>query len=330
MLLALLAGLGCSKLGAQEHADSSNLRSAASPSDEVAPAGRPPAPATGASAAPPLASATGSADPAGADVIGRTRRFPKEFQVTAMRGVAPRGPSNGNTIQSFRAAHEKGVRYVEVDLFMTRDGALVSAHEPAVEGCGIIPNMAAETLLNCAMPHGFRVASLSQILSIPFAGIFLDLKETKQAEAAPRVVQAAAQAVVAAKREQDVVLMTYNAPEAVVRIVRENGLRAGMKGYPSSPADTEQLVRQAAAAGFEMICVKAKYVTPELIRKSAELGVWHLPWSIAAHTLPHWQALAQAGAGGLIVLHYELVRKEVAPHWTPLSQPTAGAPPASN
>ena len=235
--------------------------------------------------------------------------------MTAMRGVAPGGPSNGNTIQSFRTANEKGVRYVEVDVFTTKDGVLVSAHEAGIEHCGVIQNMRSETLLNCTMPHGFRVASLQQILAFPFSGIFVDLKETKHEEAAESVVRIAAKAVIEAGRQKDVVLMMYTAPESVVRMVHEQGIRAGLKGYPASSEDTLEIVRKAAAAHFEMVCVKAMYVTPELVRESAKLGVWHLPWSIAAHTAQHWQELAAAGAGGLIVLHFDKAQKEILPHW---------------
>ena len=75
------------------------------------------------------------------------------------------------------------------------------------------------------------------------------------------------------------------------------------------------LVHQASALGLEMVCVKAAQLTPELVRDSMDLGVWHLPWSVDRGALPHWTALAEAGVGGLIVLHYAAARDLVAPHW---------------
>jgi hypothetical protein len=64
-----------------------------------------------------------------------------------------------------------------------------------------------------------------------------------------------------------------------------------------------------------MLSVNTDYVTTELLADSARQGVWHLPWSTDPRNVAHWRSLAEAGAGGLIVLHYELTQKDIAPHW---------------
>ena len=268
---------------------------------------------------PPAAMARPQAKPG-----PRAPRFPTEFQVTTMQGVSVNPVLKGNTINALRLAHQQGVRYVEVDLFTSEDGVLVTTHEPGIRGCGDVRKMAAAAALQCRLPGQLRVASLAQVLEIPFAGIYLDLKETKQLEAAEPTVRRAAQAVVEAKRQADVVLMVYQAPDSVVQTIRAHGLRAGMKGYPEHARDTMKLARQAAAAGFEMVCVKAKYVTPELVAESAKLGVWHLPWSVTRRPA-HWRALAEAGVGGMIVQQYQWVRDHVAPHWMDVRKPRAPA-----
>jgi glycerophosphoryl diester phosphodiesterase len=270
-------------------------------------------------AAAPGAPST-SGRPAGAAARAPTKpgprapRFPTEFQVTTMQGVSFDPMIKGNTLNGLRAAHAQGVRYVEVDLFTTADEVLVTAHEPGIRDCGDVRKMKAAAVSRCRLPGRLQVATLAEVLALPFAGIYLDLKETKQLEAAAPTVRRAAQAVVQARRQDDAVLMVYQAPDDVVQTIRTHGLRAGMKGYPEHARDTLKLVRRAAAVGFEMVCVKARHVTPELVRESHKLGVWHLPWSVSRNQ-PHWQALAQAGIGGMIVQQYRWVRDHIAPYW---------------
>jgi len=232
-----------------------------------------------------------------------------------MRGTSHLPAIRGNTVQALRAAHRQGIAHVEVDLYLTRDDVLLTTHEPGVAGCGDVRAMNSAPVLGCRAKGGLRVATLGEVLEIPFESIYLDLKETKRLERAERAVRAAARAIVAAGREDDAVMMVYQAPEPVLRIIRRHSLRAGLKGYPTSRQEAELVVHQASALGLEMACLKAQQLTAELVRDSIDLGVWHLPWSVNPDELPHWRQLAEAGAGGLIVLHYAAARDQVAPHW---------------
>jgi glycerophosphoryl diester phosphodiesterase len=245
----------------------------------------------------------------------RSPGYPQEFQVTSMRGTSHVPAIRGNTVQALRAAHRQGIKHVEVDLYQTLDGVLVTTHEPGVKRCGDVRAMNSAPALGCRGKGGLRVATLSEVLQIPFESIYLDLKETKRLERAERAVRAAAEAIVAADRADDAVMMVYQAPSPVLRIIRRHSLRAGLKGYPLTEQDAELLVHQASALGLEMACLKAEHLTAALVRDSIDLGVWHLPWSVNRAELPHWRELAEAGAGGLIVLHYAAARERVAPHW---------------
>jgi glycerophosphoryl diester phosphodiesterase len=327
-LSLLCFGLGCSKLLSGATGESRQAPGAPARAADASVA----APEASERSALPNAPPDGSAARTSGEPAPRPRapRFPTEFQVVTMQGSSYRPSIRGNTLESLRAAHAQGVRYVEVDLFATVDDVLVTSHEAGIRECGDVRTMTSERVLACRLEHNLRVASLPQVLELPFAGIYLDLKETKEPEAAPRVVRIAAQAIVEAGREADVVVMVYSTPDQVLQTLRQHGLRAGMKGYPRNPDDTAELVRQAARVGFELVCVKSVYVTPELVGRAAELGVWLLPWSIDAGKLAHWQALAQAGIGGMIVLQYEVARKRVAPHWvSPTHFGRAEHPPAA-
>jgi len=262
----------------------------------------------------PVASA---AAPARDAALDRRARFPSEFLLTSMRGTSHSPYLEGNTRESIQAAVREGIRYLEVDVVLTRDDTLITAHQAYVKGCGTINTMFASQALGCKLPGGLRLATLETILKQPFETLFLDLKDTREpdAERGRRAVERAARAVVTSQRQADVVLMLYDTPPESVKPIHADHLRAGIKGYPKSVEETERMVARAAELGFELVSVNTDYVTPELVAASTQKGVWHLPWSTDPASVAHWRALAQAGAGGLIVLNYELAQTQVAPHW---------------
>ena len=247
----------------------------------------------------------------------KTDHFPRQFQVTSMRGTSHTPYLEGNTLDSIQAAARQGIDYIEVDLVLTRDESLVTAHQAYVKGCGTINRMQLNEVRGCKLPGGLRVATLEAVLALPFKGVFLDFKDTREADPirAQRSVERAALAVVERQRQQGTVLMLYDTPAASVRPVTQHQLRAGIKGYPKSVEEAREMANRAAELGFEMLSVNTDYVTTELLADSARQGVWHLPWSTDPKSAPHWRALAEGGAGGLIVLQYDLARKDIAPHW---------------
>ena len=257
------------------------------------------------------------AAPAPDAAADRRTRFPSEFLVTSMRGTSHAPYLEGNTRDAIQAAAREGIRYVEIDFVLTREDSLVTAHQTYVKGCGNINTMLVSQALGCKLPGGLRLATLETVLKTPFQGVFLDLKDTRDPNPARarHAVERAASAVVASQRTGNVVLMLYDTPPDSVKPIRDHHLRAGIKGYPKSVEDTARMVDRAAELGFELVSVNTEYVTPELVASSTQKGVWHLPWSTDPQSVEHWRALAAAGAGGLIALHYELASKQVAPHW---------------
>ncbi len=234
-----------------------------------------------------------------------------------MRGTSHAPYLEGNTKEAIQAAVREGIRYLEVDFVLTRDDSLVTAHQSYVKGCGNLNTMLESQALGCRLHGGLRLATLEKVLALPFKGLFLDLKDTREPDPARarRAMERAARAVLASQRTRDVVLMLYETPPDTVEALLAQGLRAGIKGYPKSIEDTERMVARAAELGLEMVSVNTEYVTPALLAQSTRKGIWHLPWSTDPARAGHWRALAAAGAGGLIALNYELATKQVAPHW---------------
>jgi len=271
-----------------------------------------------ASAATPTPSASAQAPPRPPRLV----HYPQEFQVVSLRGSAVNPFLSGNSVESLQLAAREGVRFVEVDFQLTADDVLVSSHEKDIDKCGTVMTLPSEVVRKCVLPGGRHVATLEQLLALPFEAIYLDLKDGRYRDVAraQRAATVAAKSVASAGRQKDVVLMMYHFPEQTLSLLRRLGLRGGGKGYPKTEEDAEQLVEKTARAGLEMVCVNAEFVSPELVRRSAKLGVWHLPWSTDADSIEHWKALASAGAAGMVVLGYELAEEQVAPRWSALSQ----------
>ena len=267
--------------------------------------------------AEPAPAATASAQPRRHLV-----HYPAEFQVVSLRGSAVNPFLSGNSHESLQLASQEGVRFVEVDFQLTADDVLVSSHEKDIDGCGTVMTLPSEVVRKCVLPGGRHVATLEELLKLPFEAIYLDLKDGRyrDVDRAHRAATIAGEAVAAAGRQKQVVLMMYHFPERTLRLIRRLGLRGGGKGYPKSEEEAEQLVKRTARAGLEMVCMNAEFVSPALVRESAKAGIWHLPWSTDADSIEHWKQLAAAGAGGIVVLGYRLAKEQVAPEWSPVAR----------
>lgn len=252
-----------------------------------------------------------------AEAAASPARFPSEFQLTSMQGTAYRPHVPGNTREGIDAALEQGIRFVEVDLRLTRDGELVTTHGRGLNECGILREISAQQARDCRLAEGRSLATLADVLERRFLSIYLDLKDTSATDEATvlEAITAAADAVVRTGRRRDVVLMTYAAPAHAVQLIRSRGLRAGLKGYPKRVDETDAMVRQAAELGFELVSVNADAVSEESILAAAKRGVWMLPWSLKPAHPTQWRDLAAAGVGGLIVMRWQHAEGTAVPAW---------------
>lgn len=277
------------------------------------------------STAPPTVAAhSGSAEPALQDTFALphgtapTRppdRLPHRFHVVSMRGSAMSPFIDGNSIEALRAAKRQGLPEVEVDVLLTADSTLVTAHDNNPRACRTLSLATLDQARACKLAGGRHVATLEEVLDLGFETVFIDLKNTKPGSASSTdAVRAAASTVVQSAAEQSAVLMLYATTPASLTIIERDGLRAGLKGYPKSVRAARLLARRAFALGFELVCVNSRQVTPELIREAGALGVWYLLWSTELD-VPRWSELAANGAGGLIVLHAGQAFAHVLPHW---------------
>lgn len=196
--------------------------------------------------------------------------------------------------------------YAESDFMLTKDDQVVSTHNDDLTGtCGSVAASTYDELKSCHMANGWRIGRLSDFLALPLSEWFIDLKSSDDLDDADvvRAVTATIDEIKRFGRQDGAVIMMYRAPQAAVDLVKQNGIRAGMKGYPSSSQQAKAMVDEAHQHGFELVCMNIAYMNKDFLDYSKSLGVWQLAWE--GGEVPHeqWKVLADEGLGGLITVY---------------------------
>lgn len=223
--------------------------------------------------------------------------------------------TTGNSLEGYHSANSC---FAESDFRLTRDGALIAAHEAALTGnCGLVALRTLAEMRSCTLGSGRHVASLRDFLSLPLTEWYIDLKntDTRNEEQILATVKAAVADVREAGREDGAVLLLYNATPSAVRLLESSGVRAGMKWTPrngESKALVKRLIIDAAGYGFGTASADITLVDRQAIALGASLGVSVLA-SDANHMPSLWVPLLDAGISGLIVRETELA-EQMASH----------------
>ena len=221
---------------------------------------------------------------------------------------------SGNSLEGYNSLEFKSC-FAESDFLINPEGVLIAAHDDKLGGtCGKVSKSSLRKLRRCTLKNGKHVATLGDFLGRPLTEWFIDLKATQSSddEKVFQAVKSAVKEINRLKREDGAVLMLYRTPSKVRRLIRDNRIRVGLKGYPSSKEGTKNIVRKAAKNKFELVCVKINYVDKEIIDFSARLGVWHLVWDLGKNE-DLWSNLSKVGLGGVITRYPSLAQKAASP-----------------
>ncbi len=145
------------------------------------------------------------------------------LQVIAHRGGAAYAPEN--TLAAFRNAIRKGVRWLEFDVQMTKDGALVVMHDATVDrttnGSGAVRDLTLEQIRALDAGNGEKVPRFEEVLEVAKASGVNILPETKQAHLYPGMEEKLLQAIEQAGYIDKTVIQSFEG-ESLERLHRLN------------------------------------------------------------------------------------------------------------
>jgi glycerophosphoryl diester phosphodiesterase len=231
--------------------------------------------------------------------------------ITRPRIVAHRGASIDapeNTLAAFRRAWELGVECVELDVRLTRDGAVVVIHDDTTaRTAGVDRPVAAQTLAEIraldagawrgARFAGEKIPTLAEaIATIPSGGtLFVELKT------GPADAKAVADVIRAEKpgaRGASIALQSFD-PDSLAALAAALG--GGVPTFwdvdPPTGADgrpqpyVHATIDDASAHGFTGLALDYRYVTDEFLAAARTAGLFMDVWTINDATdLAAWAA----------------------------------------
>jgi glycerophosphoryl diester phosphodiesterase len=202
---------------------------------------------------------------------------PRENTVTAV--FAHRGCTEGglgeNTVEAFAEARRLGADGVELDVRLTKDGALAVHHDAEIPGVGVIPELGVAELPG-------SVPLLADVLAV-CDGMTVNV-EIKNAPADPGwdatelVAALTAEAIDAAGWTDRVVVSSFQ--PATLRAVQAADERLALGALWGVAADPGRGLAEAAAAGFRAVHPFVLAVTPDLVEQAHILGLAVNTWTV--------------------------------------------------
>ncbi|MFJ9737119.1 glycerophosphodiester phosphodiesterase [Streptomyces sp. NPDC101166] len=187
------------------------------------------------------------------------------------RGVM--GVEPENTLRSFVAAERAGLDVVELDLHLSKDGALVVMHDADVDrttdGSGPIADHTLAELRALDAGRGERVPVFEEVLEAVSLPVQAEIKDVRAARALAEVMRARALA--------DRVEVSSFHDEAVAEIARlVPGVRTALVGSRYGV----DIVERAVAVGAATVCLDIRRLTLEIVERARAQGLRIIGWVV--------------------------------------------------
>lgn len=245
------------------------------------------------------------------------------FEVHAHRGAMAVRPEN--TLPSFEEAIRAGADFLELDVYATRDGALVITHDPAInlaicQGAGGKRSISEMTLAevrqyDCGLNQpkmfpkqvaapGTRIPTLDEVFDLGKAerrvrfNVEIKSSEKMQAEgqvlAPEEISRKVWEAIRKHKLESRTMVQSFDF--RVVKAMRSVAPKLTVAAlYGAGDRDFTDI---ASETGVKLVTPNLKLVTPEKVKAAHAAGVRIIPWTV---DIPEeWDRLIAAGVDGII------------------------------
>ncbi|MCX4406173.1 glycerophosphodiester phosphodiesterase [Streptomyces sp. NPDC059837] len=193
------------------------------------------------------------------------------FLTIGHRGVM--GVEPENTLRSFIAAQHAGLDLIELDLHLSKDGALVVMHDADVDrttdGSGPIAELTLAELRTLDAGHGERVPVFEEVLDAVRAPLQAEIKDT-----------AAARALAEVMHRRDLVgrveVSSFH-DEAITEITR---LVPGVRTALIASRYGTDVVDRAVEAGAATVCLNIRRLTLEVVEHARKADLRIIGWVV--------------------------------------------------
>ncbi|MFJ6564346.1 glycerophosphodiester phosphodiesterase [Streptomyces sp. NPDC091412] len=198
------------------------------------------------------------------------------FLTIGHRGVM--GVEPENTLRSFVAAQQAGLDVVELDLHLSKDGALVVMHDDKVDrttdGSGAIADKTLAELRSLDAGRGERIPLFEEVLDAVRSPLQAEIKDV-----------AAARTLAEVLHERDLVSRVEVSSfhdEAIAEIAR---LVPGVRTALVADRYGSEVVERATAAGAATVCLNIRRLTLEIVEHARKADLRIIGWVV--NTLDH-------------------------------------------
>ncbi|MER6571746.1 glycerophosphodiester phosphodiesterase family protein [Streptomyces sp. NPDC001093] len=205
------------------------------------------------------------------------------FLTIGHRGVM--GVEPENTLRSFVAAQDAGLDLIELDLHLSKDGALVVMHDAEVDrttdGTGPIADKTLAELRSLDAGRGERVPVFEEVLDTVRTPLLAQIKDVAAARALAAVMQdrdLVGRVEVSSFHDDAVAEIARLVPG--VRTALVDGLphfRTGSSG--GTPVGTD-IVERAVAVGAATVCLNIRRLTLEIVEHARKSGLRIIGWVV--------------------------------------------------
>ncbi|MER6536604.1 glycerophosphodiester phosphodiesterase [Streptomyces sp. 900105755] len=193
------------------------------------------------------------------------------FLTIGHRGVM--GVEPENTLRSFVAAQQAGLDLIELDLHLSKDGALVVMHDAEVDrttdGTGPIADKTLEELRALDAGRGERVPVFEEVLDAVRTPLQAEIKDVAAARALAEVMQ---------RRDlvSRVEVSSFH-DEAVAEIAR---LVPGVRTALIASRYGTDVVERAQEAGAATLCLNIRRLTLEVVEHARKADLRVIGWVV--------------------------------------------------
>lgn len=204
-----------------------------------------------------------------------------------------------NTLRSFVAAQQAGLDAIELDLHLSKDGALVVMHDTDVDrttdGAGPIADKTLAELRALDAGRGERVPVFEEVLDAVRSPLQAEIKDV-----------AAARALAGVMTERDLVSRVEVSSfhdEAVAEIAR---LVPGVRTALIASRFGTDIVDRAVEAGAATVCLNIRRLTLEVVERARKADLRIIGWVV--NTQDHLRLVRALGLDGATTDYPEIKR----------------------